>query len=364
MTYRKYGINPMLISLATGKDLSEIPPSPTGSKLPNLYGKLVYKNLAKMPKVHPENKFQLTCAECGQNAQYDLGLIVVNPEKRSASEMKNEDPSEMPGFQYTGYFRCRHCNSAGSWVYPNSTKSNLMFAAMGGMLSKIADSKNKNVEIATLSTLGGDVYPWATDVEDAYLAKLKDNPRDAWNWNRLGNSYYKGGRPDLAAVAFEESIKNDAGQVESLFSLGQLLYEADELEAAAPYLRQALIFARDYDELEPKDLRDMLTNALFLLLEIVGDLDTLMKSIPTADDFPGFRDRNNDVHTGLQYLELSLSLNSFKGLYPLAEAYMGKQQNKLPLSAQTLKHPSVTLGPQVVHPNKKKPPKRKGKRKK
>jgi len=65
---RKYGINPRLISLITGKDLSEIPDSPTASKLPGHYGRIVAKKMDNFPREFPKNVHSLICtsrAACG-----------------------------------------------------------------------------------------------------------------------------------------------------------------------------------------------------------------------------------------------------------------------------------------------------------
>lgn len=355
MTYRKYGINPKLISLVTGQDLSEIPASPTGSKLPGKYGKMVYKRLDDLPATGRKHK--LTCSSCKKTSQYDLGLIVMDPstfmdKAKSADRMK----SEMEEYQFTGYFRCYHCNSAGTWEIPSETKDNLRIQVMASLFMEKTDTNSLGVKFGKFIVSGGESFPWGTDTEDFYLDKLRSNPDDAWLWNRLGNTYSTGTRPDLAVVAYEESIKFDPHQMESLFSLGKTLYEIGEPALAVPLLRQVLMAARNYSHLAPLDLRDMLAQTLFIILDIVGDLEELMKNIPMANDFPDYKESTAQPRD-LQFLNLTLTLNESSGLYPLAEIYMGKQKDALPVAAQTLKSP-------VIHPLKRKPPKKKRKRKK
>jgi len=86
MTYRRNGINPLLISVVTGQDLREIPANPTGKYLPGKYAQIVSKALAHIPKPSPGKRLKLTCTECGQSGQYDVGLIAFDPEKYLSSQ--------------------------------------------------------------------------------------------------------------------------------------------------------------------------------------------------------------------------------------------------------------------------------------
>jgi hypothetical protein len=52
----------------------------------------------------------------------------------------------------------------------------------------------------------GSLPKWATDAEEAFLTKLMYNGSDGLLWDKLGNLYLRGGRPELAAAAFEKSI--------------------------------------------------------------------------------------------------------------------------------------------------------------
>jgi thioredoxin-like negative regulator of GroEL len=67
----------------------------------------------------------------------------------------------------------------------------------------------------------------------------------------------------------KESIKHDPCQMESHYSLGKILLEAGAKDAAALHLRRMLLSARDYDHLSPLAMRELLTDALFMLLDIL-----------------------------------------------------------------------------------------------
>jgi tetratricopeptide (TPR) repeat protein len=239
--YRKNGINPLLISIVANKDLSEIPPSPTPSKLPGVYAKQVCKNLSSMRKVLPERKQKLTCAACGRNGQYNLGLMAFDLEKYLSFSKGNKKSDDWTSsIQFSGYFRCHYCNSV-DWQFPDQTKAMLQMAVMGHVLALKAEIKDKEIVVGKFATFDGETFSWATEAEEHLLRKLSKEPDNAWIWDRLGNIYIRGGRPDLAVVAFEESIRHDPCQMESHYSLGKILLEAGAKDVAALHLRRMLL---------------------------------------------------------------------------------------------------------------------------
>lgn len=353
-SYRKYGINPLLIHVVTGEEISEIPTSPTAANLPGNYAKKIAQSMNEGTKRIPKNSYTLTCQKCGRNGKYDLGRIVVD-----------KTTSGPEGFQFTGYFRCHHCNTAGQWEIPNHTRTMLQLAVMGEVLGTRAGFDLDKVAFGKLTSTDGHTFRLTTDLEEHYLSRLQQEPEDAWLWNRLGNAYYKGGRADLAVVAFEESLKYDSGQTESHYSLGRILYEEGEGEAAASHIFRMLLTARNYERIKPVTLRNILAEGLHILMEILNDLDKFFDFLPKADDFAEERaklDENKENSGYLTILDLDINFHELEGLYQLAEVYMGEQQKKLPKEEQTLSLPGMTSNP-VIHPKKKKPPKKKGKRK-
>lgn len=288
-TYRKNGINPLLISVVTNKDLSEIPSSPPGSMLPGVYAKQVCKKLSTIRKALPERKCKLVCAACGGSGQYDLGLMAFDLEKYLSFSKRNDESDQSywaSVFQFTGYFCCHHCNSAGYWQFTNQTKTMLYMAVIGHTLALKAgiNREEEGIVAGRFTTFDGESFLWATEMEEHYLHILSKEPNNAWIWDRLGNIYFKGGRPDLAVVAFEESIKQDPFQMESHYSLGKILFEASVKDAAALHLRRVLLTARDYEHLKPLDMRDLLTGTLFMLLDILEDVEKLLEFLPKAGD--------------------------------------------------------------------------------
>lgn len=346
MAIRRYGINPLLISLVTGQELAEIPDSPSARYLPGKYGKTISKIIADIPNHFSENRYKLACTQCGKNAEYDLGQIAFDMEKYSKMKEFNE-AAWSEKYQFTGYFRCKHCNAAGPWQMPEHTSTTLTIATMAAMLQTTAGLEKDNFIFGRMETSEGLFFPLTTDVEEYYLDMLKQNPSDAWIWNRLGNAYYKGGRPDLAVVAYEESVNNDPGQTESHYSLGRILDEVGITEDAVLHLREMLITARHYERMEPLQLRDLLTAGLHILFDIKEDPKEMMDFLLEGEkDRPQQSQNNKSMH----YVELDITFDEFEGLYPLAEIYMNKGNLK-------------GLSGKGMHPKMKKPPKKKGRRK-
>ena len=48
---------------------------------------------------------------------------------------------------------------------------------------------------------------WNTDIEEFFLNQLSAKQKYTYIWGRLGNSYYNGGRPELAVAVYERSIQ-------------------------------------------------------------------------------------------------------------------------------------------------------------
>jgi len=129
-------------------------------------------------------------------------------------------------------------------------------------------------------------------------------------------------------VAFEQSLKIDPAQAESLYSLGRILHEAGGDEAAVEYLRQALICAGRYERMKAEDMRDMLTSAMEYLLEIYEDFEIFFSNLPKAQDMllPGEPLSSSYI---FKFMDLTICPDDYKSLYPLAEMYMGKHRDQL-----------------------------------
>ena len=378
---QKYGINPKLISALTGTDLSAVDAKPTASSFPGKYGKLVAKNMDKLPKPYVNNRYRLQCGHCGKTGEYNLGAVAfdIHAFGEAASDLLGR-ADLMDHLQAAGYFRCKHCNGAGNWQLSKSDMGMLQLALMAAMVAIGGKIGNVN-HVADRFIFGAiivdkDFKPrWGTDAEEHFLVKLEKKPQDAYLWNRLGNYFRKNGRADLAAAVFEHSIHIDKTQMESYFSLGSILYEVGEYEAAGWHLRQAMIYADRYPHMTALDMRKMLVTALEVLFEINAITNDRVPPLPTPEELAIAREefKEDDMKSAaFAVLDLEIFPDRPETLLPVAEMFMGKRQDELPQAEKKLKLPVASALSQtqvgnrsalrpIAKINKQAPRKKKGK---
>lgn len=352
--YQKHGINPLLISIATGQDADSVSPRPTVAMLPGKYPKLVYKHMKTVNREFPEAIFRLTCKQCGKSGDYDLGMLFL-PVNFGENEILDK-------FQALGYFRCKHCNAAGEW----KLSSRLQTMLAGKMAAAADKSVKQSGEVIFGEALidGGFAPKWGSDAESYMLKWLAEVPEDAYFWNRLGNIYYRGKRPELAVVAFEQAIAKDMGQVESHFSLGQILQESGELEKAAEHLRQAVAFSHQYQQLSVHNLRELIVSALSTLCVIYNQSKNKIDMLPKPSELAMAEFTKSEIAATAK-LDFEIDPARRETLYPLAEVYLGARREELPIEERSIHEPSPKAKwPVTCKVNKQKPPKKHKKKKK
>ncbi|MBP2638926.1 MAG: hypothetical protein H6Q72_4833 [Firmicutes bacterium] len=319
--YQKHGINPLLISIATSQKLDSAL-RPTVAMLPSKYAKLVYKNMSVVNAEFPENIFRLTCQKCGKSGDYDLGTLVF--------PLRVAEPGDrMEKFQAIGYFRCKHCNAAGEWELSPRTKTMLAGKMAAAEAPKIAGDDSMAEVIFGEALIDKIFAPrWGSEIENYFFNKLAETPKDAYLWNRLGNAYYRGKRPELAVTAHEQAIANDSGQVESHFSLGKMLVECGELELAATHLRQAVAASCQYKYLSAYDLREIIVAALEILLTVYKQSDNKINMLPKPNEQAIIQQGKNQI-AATAMLDFDIDAENRETLYPLAEVYLGERFNEL-----------------------------------
>ncbi len=355
--YQKHGINPLLISIAAGQDVNSVSTRPTIAMLPGKYPKLVYKHMKAVNREFPEAIFRLTCKQCGKSGDYDLGTLVLPV--TAAKEEKNID-----NFQALGYFRCKHCNAAGEWDLSSRMRTMLAGKMAAAVTTNSAKGEQSNEIIFGEALIDGGFAPqWGSDAENYLLKRLADNPLDAYLWNRLGNTYYRGKRPELAVLAHEQALVKDIRQVESQYSLGQILLECGELEKAAEHLRQAVAFSHQYQYLSAYNLRELIVGALTTLFAIYNQSDKKIDMLPKPNEL-AMADFAKSEIAATAKLDFEIDPGCKETLYPLAEVYLGTRRQELPPGERSMLAPNPKAHwPVASKANKQKPPK-KNKRKK
>ncbi|MFC4770148.1 tetratricopeptide repeat protein [Effusibacillus consociatus] len=336
-------INPRLISIITGQEPSNVKEKPTLTMLPGEYARKVADKKSKIRPPYKPNKHYLICGHCGRKGQYDLGLVLFNAarwfedDKKRGRSRKSTEMNFMDYIQATAYFRCKHCNGAGRW---EEASPFLGLGVMGGLLAGNMDGQ-ASYSTGELRLFDGSSPRWVSDGEERFLDRLHEQPNDGYLWNRLGNLYYKGGRPELAAVAFEQSIRVDPSQMESHFSLGDILLQVGEPERAAHHFRMMLVYARVYRKLEAGQMREMLVVGLQNLSFIHDRSNRSISFLPSEEELTvlnGVKEiaAASDGVPRLAFVDLEIYPDDQESFLPLAEMYMGNRRMELPAHDRTL----------------------------
>lgn len=274
----------------------------------------------------------LTCKSCGRKGKYDVGTLVLNMDKKGTS---NEH------IQMTGYFRCKHCNNAGDWELPNS----LLVSVIVGTLPLLEGAEPRhNITFGKNQLFDGTSHQYITDAEEHILQLLKDRPDDAYLWNRLGNLYQKGNRPELAVSVFEHSIKLDPKQVESHFTLGDMLAQIEDLPNAGHHFHQMLLHAKEYKKLPAENLREMLAIGLQVLFMMSDHTDGEVPFLPTPQEIEASWQQETQS-AKIADMEMDIFPDDVETFYPLAEMFMGLRAKEIPLRERTFNVPKVSNAP-------------------
>lgn len=313
-------INPLLVSVLTSKTLDEVPTTPQLADLPGNFVQLVAKNNKMIDYPFESNIVPLVCENCRKKAKYDLGLLTIN----TNNYLDNKELS----FQSTGYFRCKNCNSAGKWETTLDLKR-LFFTTL---LTINTSENQKRFSFGENRLYDGSAHKYASDAEEYFLKKVMGSPEDSFLWNRLGNSYYKGGRADLATCAFEHSVHINPLQTESYYSLGAILMNIGESSAAANQFYKMLVSSSQYTKMPAEDLRDLLSNGLreLLNLNISSSGNSNISLVPPKTIYEELKiNFDESIQETYISLELELTSDELDSFYPLAEIFMGQRSNEM-----------------------------------
>lgn len=322
---KNLNFSPLLISVLAGKSLGNIPETPCLSDLPGKHVQLVANHIDKVKSPFEHHIEPLICGNCGKKAKYNLGITVINPQKF------NKDVDATKYMQSTGYFRCKYCNSAGNW----EPTAEFLTSSIMALLAMNANIPTSRFQFGEFRMYDGSKHPYASDAEEHLLKKLNASNNDAFIWNRLGNLYYKGGRPDLAVCAFERSLEHDPWQTESLFTLGDILVKVGSEKEGVHYLHKMLVSASHYKKMDAVALRNIISEALLILLNLNLHSNNEISMIPPKELYeemnPNFQDTSEKIITTL---DIEVFPNDPESIFPLAERYMGKRSKELPRKKQ------------------------------
>lgn len=303
-------INPKLIQALTNQEFSTIPSSPTFKHLGGRYVKSVVDHLRKIIPHFDKNEVMMTCESCNQSGKYNIGMMMI--------DVSEEDK---PKQQYSGYFRCKHCNAAGDW----EESVELYLRSVTAILTP---EENSLVHFGQMQLFDGTTPKYATDGEEHLLQLISASPDNALLWNKLGNLYLAGARPELAMVAFEKSIAIDPNQMESHLSIGKILLQIEDYQHAIQHFHQMMLATEQYQHLDPHPLRELVAHGICESFIASTESKNRYSPIPTKEQI---MEANRDINLETpELLEgITLSFEDITTFYPLAEAFMGKRAQEL-----------------------------------
>ncbi|MER2192166.1 MAG: hypothetical protein ABS951_14490 [Solibacillus sp.] len=304
-------INPKLIQALTNKTLTDIPSSPTFKHLGGTYVKSIVDQIKKVGTPNEKNNVMMKCAHCGQTGTYDIGVMAINISDKGQNKSQ----------QFTGYFRCKHCNAGSQWE--ESTELYLL-----GISALLSPNEQLPVHFGEIQLFDGTAPKYATDAEEHLLLLISTSPPSGFLWNKLGNLYLTGSRPELAMAAFEKSIELDPNQMESHLSIANLLMPIKNYQHAIQHLHQMMISAHAYKHADALYLRELLAHGICTSFIAATESRNKYPALPTPEQLLAAGSKVN-----LEADELSdwlvLSSEDITTFYPLAEAFMGEHALEL-----------------------------------
>ncbi|MFB6367218.1 SEC-C metal-binding domain-containing protein [Paenibacillus elgii] len=339
MSRKEKGINPKLIAAMTGME-PPLDETPTVAMLPGKAAAMIARRIKKVAPAYKPNKQRLRCKQCGHASVYDIGMTVFNGAgwlkvvENSDYPTNPDTDFDLPGklidnAQFTGYIRCTKCNGAGEWEFT----SPLFTLDLMRRVMRAKAEPDAGFMLGLMKLYDGTTPQWVSEGEERFLERLGNDPADSHLWNKLGNLYYKGGRPELATAVFEHAVEVDASHVESHYSLADLLLQIGEPELAARHFRQALVYARAYTRLDALKLRDFLADSLCKLLDIHHETKSKIPFLPMEEELTPMKQADETAAAAAQELhlyEFDLRAGDRESFLPVAEMYMGTLAENIP----------------------------------
>lgn len=300
-------INPKLIQALTEKPLTDIPKSPTFKHLGGTYVKSIVDQIKKYDTPYDKNDVTLICKQCNRSGKYNIGLMAI--------DINNEEKNNFQ--QYAGYFRCKYCNTAGQWE--DSAEIYLL-----GISALMATNEQLPVFFGKMRLFDGTMPKYATDGEEHLLDLIATSPKSGLLWNKLGNIYVAGSRPELAMAAFEKSIEFDPNQVESHLSIANLLMPIKDYQHVTQHLQQMMMAAHTYKHLDATRLREFLAQGICTSFIAATESKNKFLALPTQQQLIVANSPIN-LESNILPEQLELSSKDISLFYPLAELFMGNQ---------------------------------------
>jgi len=200
--------------------------------------------VAAEPPPELEHPLALKCKACGGWGRYHVGSVLLDPSV--ALEQEIED-----SLSFTGYFRCRACDSPGPWELAASAVARVS----AYFLSFMTQEDDVPSFVGEMRMFDGRHIRTCAEGVDHLRELIAHDERNAFLWVRLGNLFDRGGETDGAFQAYQRAAELDETDIEAHYPLGELLVDRGDYEDAAPHLHAVLKHARESTELRSVSAR-------------------------------------------------------------------------------------------------------------
>ena len=224
---------------------------------------------------------RLKCGKCGCIGAYTFEKVYID------SELYDQSNHAPDCVSFDAYFRCRKCKSA--WPWELTPDAYLALTAL--MTSKLAGLNDERLVFACPRMYDGTPFRSAAQAEEHMLDVLEREPKNAFAWSRLGNVYRRAGMVPKASKAFARALELDPNDIDSHYSLGDMLFDKGKYKQSAEHLHRVLALARDNRRLAEADLRNTVRSALLTLSDMASRTDGEIEVFPSNADGRGPSDQ-------------------------------------------------------------------------
>jgi tetratricopeptide (TPR) repeat protein len=259
----------------------------------------------------------LQCGQCGKHGRYDVRTVTVSPRALERANRKRP-PDEFIGF--TGYVRCRHCDSGGPWHFPDRTMTEILHM----MILKLERDEEVGLEIVETQTFDGHKFRYPTQSEAHLKSLIEQEPGRAYLWTRLGNLYTHGGRLDLSEPAYHRALELDPRDIEAHSMWATNLENSGRHEAAIAHWQAVLAYARDATHVREDLRRGCVREAVEAILRANATLDRDVPFYPP--DYQPHVQPTDQKEVVLELREFDLSKT--EDFEALCDGFLGKPQRR------------------------------------
>lgn len=210
------------------------------------------KTAADMPRVR--QSLALVCAACGSKQTYDVGTVIMK-----------EEATGNERFQFTNYFRCRHCDSPGPFEVADHLK--IIAEIPRGKLRK-----HPKVLQGRMELFDGAMHQTVAMSEEYLKRLIAKDPNNAFLHTRMGNLLRGSGQKSGALESYKRAVELDPREIEALSSLKELLIERGDYGSALRHSGAILEAIGTGRRAATEELtRAILSAALYLMNEYAAD---------------------------------------------------------------------------------------------